>query len=111
MSSPLLLDSMIEGAVFTLTVTFAMVTGTAAGLLSILSWRIFRHSPLGKASFALSMVLSTFTLYHVVLITAGVGGFPVRLFEAAVYTGLAVFIGLTIRSQWRVRDYLSGVER
>lgn len=51
------LGKVLNNALELITVVFALVTGTAAGILALLSLEILRQSPLGRA-----MALFSFTL-------------------------------------------------
>lgn len=90
-------------AIVTVGVIFALVTGTAAGLLSLLTWEILRHSPFGRAVFVLSLAMVAFILYHAVVLaipdTPGVA----RLFKSVTFTGMTVFIGMMVLVQHRIR--------
>lgn len=93
---------MADPSLFDVSVTFALVTGTAAGLLALLSWEIFRTSPYGRAVFTLTAVMVAFTLYHAALLVVGPDGLvAIRIVESAIFTGMAAFIGLMIWSQRR----------
>lgn len=90
---------------FNISVTVALVTGTAAGLLGLLTWEIFRTSPFGRALFTLTAVMAVFTLYHAVLLVFGTGSLLVAdLIKSAIFTGMAAFIGMIILSQRRLRQ-------
>ena len=89
---------------FHLTVTFAIVTGTAAGVLALLSWEVFRQSAFGQVIFALSGLMSLFILYHVAVLGFGAHLPQVEVLQSLLYTGFAVFIGLMIRVELRMRD-------
>lgn len=90
-------------SVFALTVVYAIITGTAAGVLSLQTWEILRHSPFGKAVFFLSLVMALFILYHVLLLLLPTTTVPADLLESAMLTGMALFVGLLIWSQHRMR--------
>ena len=94
---------MVGGTLFDLSVAFAIVTGTGAGILSLLSWEIFRRSPLGRAILVLSSLMSVFILYHVLLLGLQAHPLLVRLVESVAYTGVVVFIGAMVLSQRRLR--------
>lgn len=95
---------MPDATLFTLSVTLALVTGVAAGVLALLSWEIFRASPFGRALFTLTIVMSVFTLYHALLLVFQTGGlFSTKLVESAIYTGMALVVGSAIWSQYRLR--------
>ncbi len=95
---------------FALTVVYSIITGTAAGVLSLQAWEILRHSPFGRAVSLLSLVMVLFILYHVLLLLFPVP--PVRpdLLESALMTGMALFVGLLIWSQHRMRVGTAGVK-
>lgn len=94
---------MAEGIVFTLTIIFSLITGTGAGLLALLTWEILRHSPFGRAVGVLSIVMGIFVVYHVLLILLPSESLITELFKSVLFTGVAVFIGLILRSQHRLR--------
>lgn len=95
---------MVSETVYNLTVAFSLATGSAAGLLSLLTWETLRRSPFGRAVFVLSLVLVLFIVYHVVLLVGlpATGLLPV--FKSAMFTGVTVFIGLLVWSQHRLRS-------
>ncbi|PSP73682.1 hypothetical protein BRC86_08710 [Halobacteriales archaeon QS_3_64_16] len=96
---------MVTGAFFRLTVLFALITGTAAGILSLLTWEIFRQSPFGRAIFLLSGVLSAFTIYHVVLVIWEMNTVLDQVLKSVVFTGVAVFVWVMVRYQRRLRPH------
>lgn len=89
---------------FNITVTFALVTGTAAGLLSLLSWEIFRHSPFGRVIFYLSSFMSVFILYHVVLLVLQTEPSGAKLLWSAGHTVLVVVILVMARAHFRLSN-------
>ena len=95
---------MVGETLYNLTVAFSLAAGSAAGLLSLLTWETLRQSPFGRAVFVLSVVLVVFIAYHVVLLvsppTAGVAA----AFKSAMFTGVAVFIWMLVWSQHRLRS-------
>lgn len=93
---------MKESTLFNLTVTFALVTGTGAGLLSLLTWEIFRRSPFGRVVFSLSIFTSVFVLYHAVLLVVQAHPLAADLLRSLAYTALVVIIGLLARVQRRL---------
>ncbi|MFB6239949.1 MAG: hypothetical protein ABEH81_16590 [Halopenitus sp.] len=95
-------------ALFTLTVAFSLVTGTAAGLLSLLTWEILRRSPLGQAVFVLSIVLVIFILYHVIVLLSPNPPMVAQLFKSAMFTGATVFIWTMVWIQRRMRQQADG---
>lgn len=99
---------MAEHLVFNLSVAFATVTGTAAGLLSLLTWRVFSRSPLGRVVFGLSITLWAFILYHGLLLAVQSEPFAAKALFSATYTALAVFVGLAVRTQRRLAARAGG---
>lgn len=94
---------MVGEAVYNLTVAFSLATGSAAGLLSLLTWESLRDSPFGRAVFVLSVVMVVFILYHVVVIVRpSTPGFTV-IFKSTLFTGVTVFIWMLVGSQRRLR--------
>lgn len=94
---------MVSETVYNLTVAFSLAAGSAAGLLSLLTWETLRRSPFGRAVFVLSLVLVVFIAYHVVLLVAPPAAGVLAVFKSAMFTGIAVFIGLLVYSQHRLR--------
>lgn len=94
---------MAVDTLFDLSVSYAIATGTAAGILSVFSWEIFRRSPLGRAIFVLSASLSMFVLYHVLLLGFQSDPTFLRVIESAAYTFVAAFVGVMVLSQRRLR--------
>lgn len=85
------------------TVVFSLVTGTAAGLLSLLTWETLRRSPFGRAILVLSLAMVAFILYHVLLLVWPTNSPFVQLFKSAMFTGVCLFIWMVIWSQHRLR--------
>ena len=96
------------GLIFHLTVTFAIVTGTAAGVLALLSWEVFRQSAFGRVIFALTGLLSLFIFYHVLVLGFGAHLPQVEFLQSLLYTAFAVFIVLMIRVETRMRTNMRG---
>lgn len=94
---------MTEALLFTLTVLYSIITGTAAGLLSLQTWEILRRSPFGRAVFFLSLVMLVFIVYHVFLLLVPSTPLAAKLMKSAMLTGVALFIGLMIWSQHKLR--------
>ena len=80
----------------TVSVPFAIVTGTGAGLLALLSWEVFRESPFGTAVAMVAVVMSGTTIYHTVLLVVGTESTTLRILRGSVYTLLAVSIWLVV---------------
>lgn len=99
---------MAEETFVTLTVALSLVAGTAAGLLSLLTWEILRQSPLGRAVFVLSIVLVIFTVYHVVVLVSPISPMVAQLFKSATFTAAAVFIWTMVWIERRMRRRAAG---
>lgn len=94
---------MTESLLRALGVPFAVVTGTGAGILALLSWEIFRESPFGTVVALLTVIMSVTTIYHVVLLAVGSETFLLRVLRSAVNTIIAVFVLLAVRGHRRLQ--------
>lgn len=101
---------MTGGTLFDLSVAFAIVTGSGAGMLSLLSWEIFRRSPLGRSILVLSSTMSVFIVYHVLLLGLQTDPVLLKIIESVAYTGVVGFIGAMVLSQHRLRRRATGDE-
>ena len=84
--------------------TFAVVTGTAAGVLSLLSWEVFRRSAFGRVVFTLCALMTVFIVYHVLVLVTGQPGPLLELLEALLYTGLVAFVLLALHVERQFGD-------
>lgn len=94
---------MVSETLYNLTVAFSLAAGSAAGLLSLLTWETLRRSPFGRAVFFLSLVMVLFIVYHVVLLVSPTTPAYVVLFKSALFTGTAGFVWMLVWSQHRLR--------
>lgn len=94
---------MVSEAFYTLTVAFSLAAGSAAGLLSLLTWETLRQSPFGRAVFVLSLLMVLFIAYHTVLIVSPTTTVYATFFKGALFTGTAVFVWMLVWSQRRLR--------
>lgn len=94
---------MVGGTIYDLTVAFSLITGSAAGLLSLLTWETLRRSPFGRAVLVLAAVMVLFIVYHVVVLVSPTPPAYIVVFRSVLFTGVAVFIWLLIWSQRRLR--------
>lgn len=94
---------MTDSLVHALGVPFAIVAGTGAGVLAVLSWEIFRESPFGTVIALVTVVMSLVTVYHVVALTVGPGSLLLRVLRSVAYTAIAVFILFAIRGHRRLQ--------
>ena len=89
---------------FHFSVTLAIVTGTAAGVLAVLNWEVFRHSVFGRAIFGLAILMAVFILYHALLMSFK-GTVPgITVLESVFYTGVAAFVGVLLRVELALSD-------
>ena len=95
---------MASETLYNLTVAFSLVTGSAAGLLSLLTWETLRRSPFGRAVFVLSVVMVLFIVYHVVLLVSPAAPAYAGVFKSALFTGVALFVWMLVWSQHRLRS-------
>jgi hypothetical protein len=94
---------------FHLSVTFAIVTATAAGVLALLSWEVFRHSVFGRVIFGFTVLMAIFIMYHALLMTFADRSPLIPVLESLFYTGLAVFVGVMLRVELTLSDDSSEV--
>jgi len=85
-----------------LSIVFAIVTGTAAGVLALLAWRILRRGPFGRGIFVLSLAMSLFIVYHAALIEWPSEPLETELARTATYSLMLVVIVLLIQSHRRM---------
>lgn len=90
------------GTLFTATVIFAIIAGTAAGVLSVLAFEVFRHSPFGRAVLVLSFMLVLFILYHTIIVLVPDLAIVAQGFKSVVLTSAAVFIWIMAWSQFQM---------
>ena len=95
---------MASDVVYNLTVAFSLAAGSAAGLLSLLTWETLRRSPFGRAVFVLSVVMVLFIAYHVLLLVSPTRASYAVVFKSVLFTGVAVFIWMLVWSQRRMRS-------
>lgn len=99
---------MVDSAVHILSVLFAIVSGTGAGLLSILFWRVARDSPFGTLVALLSTAMSGIIIYHVVLFLFAPNSLFLDMLRSALYTILAIFIWLVIATHQQLKRTATG---
>ena len=84
-------------------VVFSLVTGTAAGLLSLLTWEILKRSPFGRGVQVLSVAMWLFILYHALILVVPEAVVLVGIVKSGLFTGIAIFILLLILNDHRLR--------
>lgn len=93
---------MSYSALYTLSVIYSIMSGTAAAILSFETWDVLRRSPFGLAVFFLSLVMVLTITYHVLLLVVPVPPLVASVLKSAMYTGTGLFIGSMIWSQHRM---------
>lgn len=93
---------MAGDVLYTVSLAFSLVSGTAAGLLSLLTWESLRQSPFGRAVFVLSVVMVVFTLYHVFLLVYPTPPPITQAFKSLLFTGVTAFVWMLVWSQRRL---------
>lgn len=88
-----------------LAVAYSLATGSAAGLLSLLTWETLRRSPFGRTVFVLTVVMVLFIVYHVLILVAPTPPAYAVLFKSALFTTVAVFIWLLVWSHRQLRRH------
>lgn len=94
---------MVDSTVHTLSVIFAIICGTGAGLLALLFWRVLRESPLGTVIALLSVTMTATIAYHVILFVVEPDTVFFDVFRSALYTIVAIFLWLVIATHQRIK--------
>ncbi|MDF9745048.1 hypothetical protein [Natrinema salsiterrestre] len=95
---------MTDSLLHALSVPFAIVTGTGAGLLAVLLWEILSASPFGRVIALVSLLMATITIYHVVLLAVGPDRLLLEVLRSGAYTLVAVLVLTAIRSHQTVQQ-------
>lgn len=85
---------------------FALITGTAAGTLSVVSWTLLRESPFGRAALALSAALVVFIVYHAFVILTTDTPLVAKLLKSLVFTVVTVLVWILVWEQLHVTNVL-----
>lgn len=93
---------MVNTTIHTLSVIFAIVSGTGAGLLALLFWRVLRKSPLGVIVVLLCGTMSAMIVYHVLLFVVEPDSVLLDTLRSALYTIVAIFLWLVIATHHRL---------
>lgn len=99
---------MVDSTVHTFSVLFAIISGTGAGLLALLSWRAFRDSPFGTIIALLSVTMSGIILYHVVLFPLATDTLFLDTLRSALQTIVAIFLWLVIVTHQQIEYAATG---
>ena len=84
-------------------IIISLITGTAAGLLSLLTWEILKRSPFGRAVLVLTIAMALFTVYHGLSLFLPASELVLEVIKSGLFTGLAVFILLLVAKEHRMR--------
>lgn len=85
------ISSGLLATAFEATVVFALITGTAAGLLGLLNWEIFRHTAFGRVIAVFSLFIFVYVVYHAIVLLMQPDDLLLFIFESVTYTGLFIF--------------------
>jgi len=91
------------------TALLALIVGSVAGTMAVLTWDIFRESTFGTAIIVLVVVFSIFTLHHVFLLSVEPRLAESRLYQALLNTVVVIFVGLVIRHRNRLQATTGGI--
>lgn len=94
---------MADVTLYTGSVLFAIIGGTAAGILSLLCWNILRETPFGTIIALLSVTLSGVIFYHVLLFVADVETVFLDVLRSSMQTAVAVVLWLAILTHRRIQ--------
>lgn len=95
---------MVDTTVHTLSVLFAIISGTGAGILSIIVWGGLRKSPFGTILVLLSVLMSGMITYHIVLFVIESNSLFLNTLRSALYTILAIFLWLVIATHEQLQN-------
>lgn len=94
---------MFEEFIYVTTALLALVVGTVAATMSVLTWDIFRTSTFGTAIIGVAVAFSVFTLHHVFIISIEPRPAETRMYQALLNTAILMFIVMMIRHDRRLR--------
>lgn len=94
---------MVDSTVHTLSVLFAIISGTGAGLFALLFWQVFHDSPFGTVIALLSATMSGMIFYHVVLFLHAPNSLLLDTLRSALYTIIAIFLWLVIATHQELK--------
>lgn len=87
----------MDVALYRLSIPFAIVTGTGAGVLATLSWDVLRGSPVETPLKLLVVVMSIGTVYHMGLLVAGTETLELQSLLVLGYLLVAVALVTAVR--------------
>lgn len=95
---------MVDTTIHTLSVVFAIISGTGAGLLALLLWKVLRESPLGTVIALLTGAMSAMILYHVFLFVVDPDTLLAETLRSSLYTIIAIFLWLVIVTHQQIKQ-------
>ncbi|WP_276255562.1 hypothetical protein [Halomontanus rarus] len=99
---------MTDTALHALSVLFAIVGGTGAGVLALLSWGVLRESPFGTVVALLSITLSGMIAYHAILFVLEPDSLFLDTLRSALQTVVAIFLWLVIATHQHIEHSATG---
>lgn len=99
---------MVNTSIHTLSILFAIIAGTGAGILALLFWGLLRESPFGTIVVLLSVTMSVMVFYHVILFVARPESLFLNTLRSALYTIIAIFLWLVIATHQQIHHSASG---
>lgn len=85
-----------------LSITLAVITGTAGSVLALQAWQRFRGAPFGRALALLPAFMILFTAFHAVLLVDPTAPATVEAIESAAFVLLVAFMVLVVRLHLRM---------
>lgn len=95
---------MVNSTVHTLSAIFAIMSGTGAGLLALLFWRVLRETPFGTVIALLSVTMTATIVYHVILFVIEPNTVFLDIIRSALYTIVAIFLWLVIATHQQIKN-------
>lgn len=90
-------------------VPFAIMAGTGAGVLSLLSWELFRDSPIERVLAVLAVIMPLAAIYHALLLVFEPELAVLELLRGVLYLTFLALFWLMVRAHYSlggsIRDY------
>lgn len=94
---------MVGHPVYVLSIVFALVAGTAAGIFALLSWEILRSSPVGQGIFTLVVLQIVFIVYHILVLITPEAIALQHLIHSVMYTMVALLVWWLVWVERRIQ--------
>lgn len=95
---------MVNTAFHTLSVPFAIITGTGAGILALQSRNILRESPFEKSIISLTLVMSILTGYHGILFAIKTETLVLQLIRVTTFLAILISVYYIIKADRGIRE-------